>query len=98
MRWTSSTPTLAARQIGFYADVVRRLDAVDRAALTGDDPTLGQDGGAEEDQRYRDTERDGRARLKGAGEPSRARAIFVTRRSAKGRDSDHYPSSRALRG
>ena len=46
---------LAARQIGFYADVVRRLDAVDRAALTGDDPTLGHDGGAEEDRRYRDT-------------------------------------------
>ena len=47
-------PDLAARQIGFYADVVRRLDTIDRAALTGNDPTLGQDGGDDEEQTYRD--------------------------------------------
>src|SRR4029077_15947570 len=45
---------LAAQQIGFYADVVRRLDTADRAALYHGDPTLGQDGGAEEDVTYRD--------------------------------------------
>ena len=38
---------LASRQIGFYADVVRRLDRADRTALYQGDPTLGQDGGAE---------------------------------------------------
>jgi hypothetical protein len=45
---------LASRQIGFYADVVRRMDAADREALYRGDPTLGQDGGAEEDRKYRD--------------------------------------------
>jgi hypothetical protein len=45
---------LASRQIGFYADVVRRLDRADRTALHRGDPTLGQDGGAEEDREYRD--------------------------------------------
>jgi hypothetical protein len=45
---------LASRQIGFYADVVRRLDRADRTALYRGDPTLGQDGGAEEDREYRD--------------------------------------------
>jgi hypothetical protein len=45
---------LASRQIGFYADVVRRLDSADRTALYRGDPTLGQDGGAEEDREYRD--------------------------------------------
>ena len=45
---------LAARQIAFYADVVRRLDTADRAALARGDPTLGQDGGGEEEREYRD--------------------------------------------
>jgi hypothetical protein len=45
---------LASSQIRFYADVVRRLDRADRAALYQGDPTLGQDGGAEEDREYRD--------------------------------------------
>ena len=45
---------LAARQIGFYADVVRRLDPIERSTLSGDDPTLGQDGGDEEERTYRD--------------------------------------------
>ncbi len=46
---------LASRQIGFYADVVRRLDSADLAALAGGDTTLGEDGGADEDRAYRDT-------------------------------------------
>jgi hypothetical protein len=45
---------LASRQIGFYADVVRRLDRADRAALYRGDPTLGQDGGDDEAREYRD--------------------------------------------
>jgi non-ribosomal peptide synthetase component F len=48
---------LAARQIRFYADVVRRLDRVDRAALYRGDPTLGQDLGSDEDREYRDPSR-----------------------------------------
>jgi hypothetical protein len=44
---------LAARQISFYTDVVRRLDTADHAALARDDPTLGQDGGADEERAYR---------------------------------------------
>jgi hypothetical protein len=43
-----------ARQTGSFADVVRRLDSADRAALYRGDPTLGQDGGAEEDREYQD--------------------------------------------
>ncbi|MGI9029415.1 MAG: hypothetical protein ACR2HP_05440 [Ilumatobacteraceae bacterium] len=45
---------LAARQIGFYADVIRRLDTANGAALARDDPTLGQDGGGDEEREYRD--------------------------------------------
>jgi len=45
---------LASRQIGFYADVVRRLDRADRTAVYRGDPTLGHDGGADEDREYRD--------------------------------------------
>jgi len=45
---------LAARQVGFYADVVRSLDGVDRSAVYAADPTLGQDGGADEDRDYQD--------------------------------------------
>ena len=45
---------LAGRQINFYADVVRRLDTADRAALYSGDQTLGQDGGHDEERNYRD--------------------------------------------
>lgn len=45
---------LAARQIKFYADVMRRLDSADRTELRRDDPTLGHDGGGEEELSYRD--------------------------------------------
>jgi hypothetical protein len=38
---------LAARQIGFYADMVRAFDAADPKALRGGDPTLGQPTNAE---------------------------------------------------
>ena len=45
---------LAADQIAFYADIVRRLDTADPAALRRDDATLGVDGGSDEDRTYRD--------------------------------------------
>jgi hypothetical protein len=45
---------LAARQLAFYADVIRRLDTADGIALRRDDPTLGQDGGGVEELTYRD--------------------------------------------
>jgi hypothetical protein len=32
---------LAARQVAFYADVIRRLDAIALADMRGVDPTLG---------------------------------------------------------
>jgi hypothetical protein len=44
----------APQQIDFYADVVRRLDTADRAALYSGDPTLGQDGGHDEKRNYHD--------------------------------------------
>ena len=45
---------LAAEQISFSADVVRRLETADRSALSRGDPTLGQDGGADEERDYVD--------------------------------------------
>ena len=45
---------LAARQVGFYADVIRRLDSVDAAALRTGDPTLGEDEGSADEKAYHD--------------------------------------------
>ena len=45
---------LAARQVGFYTDVVRRLDRADRAVLRAGDPTLGVDAGSDEELEYRE--------------------------------------------
>jgi hypothetical protein len=46
---------LAARQIGFYADAIRRLDTADAEGLRTGDPSLGNDQGSAQDQAYRDT-------------------------------------------
>jgi hypothetical protein len=45
---------LAARQIGFYADVIRRLDTADAAVLRTGDPTLGKDDGSAAERAYHD--------------------------------------------
>ena len=53
-RAAARSPCRSSITARFYADVVRRMDAADREALYQGDPTLGQDGGAEEDRKYRD--------------------------------------------